>query len=189
MDGALELGRANLQTIELARRHCLNMTFVEAGGRGMAEAMSGLPINTRRVECPYGRGNGWAMNLEWVALDFYNEHCVGCEFRRPTGEVPNLATLVEERKAAAALADVEDRVALERRREIWRQRQERRRALLVDANPAMQGALEDIGILDAEPGADIDKTARPPPSAASTPSPITRRTSTRRPWSTSPSPS
>jgi hypothetical protein len=37
MDDAIRIGQENRQTLELARRHCLNMQFVEAGGRGMAE--------------------------------------------------------------------------------------------------------------------------------------------------------
>jgi len=103
-EDAYAIGRANVWTIELARRHCLNMTFTkwEGGGQGMAEQLSGLPIDTRRVSCPIARGNSAAMNLDWVASDFYDEHCVGCQHRRPTGELPNLASVMEERKAAAA---------------------------------------------------------------------------------------
>jgi hypothetical protein len=36
-DDAFALGRQNQVTVELARRHCLNMEFPEFGGRGMAE--------------------------------------------------------------------------------------------------------------------------------------------------------
>src|SRR5947208_2613436 len=93
-DDAIGLGRANQQIIELSRRHCLNMSFVESGGRGAAEASTGLPINMRQIRCPVALGDGMAMNLEWIATDFYSKNCIGCRHRRPTGEVPNLATLV-----------------------------------------------------------------------------------------------
>jgi hypothetical protein len=48
-EDAHAIGRANVWTIELARRHWLNMTFTkwEGGGQGMAEQLSRLPIDTR----------------------------------------------------------------------------------------------------------------------------------------------
>jgi hypothetical protein len=100
-EDAFALGRQNKVTVELARRHCLNMEFPEFGVRGMAEEVSGLPINIRRVHCPFGRPSGSAsMNLEWLAIEFYETNCVGCEHRRPTGQLPNLASMVEERNRA-----------------------------------------------------------------------------------------
>ena len=52
-EDAFAVGRANQVTIELARRHCLNMTFTAWGGsgQGLAEATSGLPIGRRQVSC------------------------------------------------------------------------------------------------------------------------------------------
>ena len=153
------LGRANLTTMELARRHCLYMTFTEWGGRGLAEQASGLPINTRQVSCPVARGNSAAMNLDWIASDFYDQHCVGCQHRRPTGEVPNLASVMEERKAKAAAAAEADRQAGDRRHREWEQRAERQRAIIAEADPVMAGALDDIAILDHEPRARDDPAA------------------------------
>jgi len=160
IDSSIELGRANQITVELARRHCLHMTFTEWGGRGIAEEMSGLPINARRVSCPYAQGDGAAMNLDWVATDFYNEHCVGCEYRRPTGDVPNLASVIEDRLAVDAAARAEAQTAIERRRDSWRERTERRRGLAAAADPAMVSALDDIAVLDVEPGTEIEAEAR-----------------------------
>ena len=159
LERAYALGRANLITMELARRHCLHMTFTEWGGRGMAEQASGLPINTRQVSCPVARGNGAAMNLDWIVSEFYEQHCVGCQRRRPTGEVPNLASVMEERKAKAANGAEADRLATDQRHREWEQRAERRRGVIVSADPAMAGALGDMAILDHEPGAPHDHGA------------------------------
>src|SRR5438132_14225416 len=91
-DDAFALGRENQTTIELARRHCLHMEFRECGGHGMAEEVSGLPINIRRVHCQFAKPSGSAaMNLEWIATDFLEQNCIGCPHRRPTGQLPNLA--------------------------------------------------------------------------------------------------
>ena len=161
MEDALALGRANVETIELARRHCLNMAFSDwaGAGHGMAEAVSGLPIDSRQVHCPYARG-GAAMDLGWIASEFYEAHCVGCPHRRPTGEVPNLATFMEVRKAEAAADAEARRAAIERRHGHWQERIDQRRALIAQADPAMAKALDDIGTLDTEPGADFDVDAR-----------------------------
>src|SRR5438094_7667386 len=58
-EDAFAVGRANQVTIELARRHCLNMTFTAWGGsgHGLAEATSELPIGRRQVSCPMARSN------------------------------------------------------------------------------------------------------------------------------------
>ncbi|MEU7061683.1 hypothetical protein [Streptomyces sp. NPDC046197] len=135
------------------------MTFTPCGGQGYAEAVTGLPINMRQVGCPVANG-GASVNLELVVGEFYDQHCVGCEQRAPTGDVPNLATLMDEQKTKAAQA----RAAAEQRTRQahagWEQRVERRRSLRVGADPAMASALDDIGVLDADPAADFDVTAR-----------------------------
>ncbi|MBI5089387.1 MAG: hypothetical protein HZB15_11165 [Actinobacteria bacterium] len=158
LEDALALGRRNVETIELARRHCLHMTFTEWGGQGMAEAATGLPINSRRVHCIRAQG-GASANLDWIASDFYDEHCVGCTDRRATGEVPNLATVVEERKQEAAAAADARRIETAVAASAWSARVERRRAIIATSDPAMAGATADIGVLDAEPGIDADTAA------------------------------
>jgi hypothetical protein len=157
-EDAVATGRRNAVTIEMARRHCLNMRFVEFGGQGLAEAQTGLPINMRRVECPVAHG-GASSNLEWIATDFFRDHCVGCGSRRPTGEVPNLATVVEERDAEAARAAAEQELETLRLHTQWVERAERRRGLVAVSDPAMAGALADIAVLDTEPGMDRDQEA------------------------------
>lgn len=150
-------GLRNRDTIELARHHCLNMTFTQCGGRGLVEAQTGLPVNMRQVGCLVAHGNA-SSGLESIATDFYRDHCIGCEYRRPTGEVPNLATLVEERDAEAARAAEERQAQTRAQREAWAQRTEHRRGLVASSDPAMVGALDDIAVLDGEPGRDRDET-------------------------------
>jgi len=134
--------------MELARRHCLDMTFTlfDGGGRGLAERESGLPIDTRQVSCPVARGNADGMNLDWLASDFYDEHCRGCQRRRPTGEIPSLSSVMEARKAGAEATAEAERQATTRRHDAWEQRAERRRAAVAGADPAMASALADIAV-------------------------------------------
>jgi hypothetical protein len=159
-DDLVALGHRNQEIVELARRHCLNLEFREFGGRGAAEAATGLPINMRRAHCPFGRPSGSAsMQLEWVALDFYDQNCLGCPHRRPTGGVPNLASLVEGRNAAAREAEARAQQETADQRTRWRSRQEHRQAMAAGADPAMVGAMTDIGTLDRDPLAEPDAAA------------------------------
>jgi hypothetical protein len=151
-EDAYARGRANAQVMELARRHCLNMAFTEASGRGLAELRSGLPINARRISCPVAVDNTWASNLGWLAEEFYGKHCAGCQSRRPTGEVPNLASVVEERKTAAAGVRQAGLDAIDERHRGWQQRADNRRAAAAVADSVMAATINDIGILDLEPG-------------------------------------
>lgn len=161
LERAYALGRANQTTIELARRHCLDMTFprFDGGGRGLAEQFSGLPIDMRQVICPVARGNAAGMNLGWLVSEFYDQHCVGCQRRRPTGEVPSLATVMEARNAEATAAAEAERQAAARQHREWEQRGERRRAVVVGADPSMAGALSDMAVTDHEPGTPVDHAA------------------------------
>jgi hypothetical protein len=157
-EDVVRTGRRNAVTVEMAPRHCLNMTFTECGGQGMAEAATGLPINTRQVGCLVAHG-GASGNLDWIAGEFYEQHCVGCVHRRPTGDVPNLATVMDERKEAAARAEEAERAETARRHHAWEQRAEHRRGAQASSDTAMAGALDDIGVLDQEPGTERDKAA------------------------------
>ncbi len=165
IDDTVAIGRRNKEVIELARRHCLNLEFTEwAGtGRGMVEATMGLPIGSRRVRCPYeSKPGGISGNLEWIASDFYVDNCVGCPYRRPTGEVPNLGTLVEAQRREKDQAAEADRLALQQRREAWSARAEVRPSLRANADPGMVGAVDDIAVIDGDPAVDsaaVDKPA------------------------------
>ncbi len=161
-DDFIAVGQQNRETIELARRHCTHMEFREweLGGRGMAEAATGLPINTRRVHCAYAPPSGSAaMNLDWVASEFYKRNCRGCPHRRSTGELPNLATIIEAREAELVAAESRERKRFEDLRAEWNLRVEYRRTLRTGAEPPMQSALDDLGLVDSDPTIQVDADA------------------------------
>jgi hypothetical protein len=146
----IRLGIENKRIIELAEHHCRLMEFVQDGGRGMLEAETGLPINMRRVQCPVALGNS-AMRLDWITLEFYGEHCIGCSQRQPTGRVPNLATEYEAQQAQVS-RDAEQRAQhLQREVVAWRTWAERRRAMRAAADLAMQTVIDDLSVLDHRP--------------------------------------
>lgn len=161
-DDLVALGRRNQQVVALARRHCVNLKFPEfdGGGRGMVEAATGLPTNMRRAHCAFGHPSGIAsMQLEHVAVEFYEENCIGCSHRHPTRELPNLASFVEERNAAAAQAKAQAQQESVRQRNHWLDRVEQCRALAAGADPATARALADIGVVDRDPLSGADPAA------------------------------
>jgi len=155
----VELGHENALVMELATNHCRHMRFVESGGRGMLEEVTGLPVNSRRVECPVAIGNMSGMRLDHVTFSFYAKHCGGCEMRSPTGRLPNLETEAYARQEQAAVAEAEKAEALRRRAVARAERAERRRSLRATADPATSGILDDLDVLDPDPTVDGDVEA------------------------------
>jgi hypothetical protein len=166
MTHALEFGRANQQIIDLAEAHCAHFRFELApmGGRGMAEAMSGLPINMRMIHCDHAPAPTTAgSELRSLAIEFYNANCRGCPFRQPR-DVPNLATYVAEIEAesarsrglAAAQAEAAEAAAAERARS---------RSALAALEPVTAArVLDDLSLVDqpvdSDAGGRSDALAR-----------------------------
>jgi len=142
--------------MELATNHCRHMRFVESGGRGMLEEVTGLPVNSRRVECPVAIGNMSGMRLDHLTFSFYAEHCGGCEMRSPTGRLPNLETEAHARQEQAAVAEAQEADAFRLRVVARAKRAERRRSLRATADPATSGILDDLDVLDPDPPVDGD---------------------------------
>jgi hypothetical protein len=102
------LGERNQRVIGLVHAFCTHARVEESGGQGLAEVALGLPVNMRSVRCQYATEAPWsAMDLEPIALQFYNANCIECPHHSPTGLLPNLATLAtqdQERSEVAAAA-------------------------------------------------------------------------------------
>lgn len=151
-----ELGHENARIMGLAADHCRHMRFVESGGRGLLEEVTGLPLNSRRVECPVAIGNISGMRLDPVTFGFYTEHCVGCDMRSPTGRLPNLETEALTRQQETEAKEAERAEKLRVRGLARAGRVERRRSLRATADPATAGILDDLDVLDPDPAADVD---------------------------------
>lgn len=154
-----DLGHENARIMELAANHCRHMRFVESDGRGMLEELSGLPLNSRRVECPVAIGNMSGMRLDHVTFGFYVEHCVGCDMRDPTGRMPNLETEALARQQQAEAEEAERAEEIRVRGVARDRRVERRRSLRATADPATAGILDDLDVLDPDPAVEVDPDA------------------------------
>ena len=127
-DQAVGMGKTNVDAIELMRRHCRHGRIELVSGNSPVGAALGLPMGLTEVRCehaaPSGRQAHQAMDL---AIEFYNENCVGCPYREGTGELPNLATVATRlaEEESERRAEAERRAAELARRHDERERRRR----------------------------------------------------------------
>jgi hypothetical protein len=154
VEEAIALGQTNRRIIQLAANHCSHMTFTHVGGTGIVEVQTGLPIGMRRIDCDFVEEAPASSNLTWIAHDFYREHCVGCPHQDPNGMMPTLGVEVAEAEAELDEAAEERAAATAAAHRAWTARRDLRRDLRVDADPAMETALDDLDVIDADPADD-----------------------------------
>lgn len=154
-DKYLELGIANKEVIRLASNWCAHLDVHKAGGTGLLEESTGLPIGFRTFACKHATGGGTAaMDLRHVALDFYDRNCVDCPHRQPVG-FPNLSQLVGERdRANELLAAKAERESEEAARALESRRQKRADVRRI-VDPPRAGIVDLLGELDAGYTADL----------------------------------
>jgi hypothetical protein len=156
--GAVDMGRANAEAIELTRRHCRHARIEQVGGNSFVGNALGLPIGLMEVRCEHAqppRTQGHqALDL---AIEFYRENCIECVYRDGSGELPNLKTVVDAVAAREAeRRDVEERAAAERDQRL-QERRDRRRAAMAGQDAVVRELAAELDVLDrAEP-----RTAQP----------------------------
>lgn len=154
---AIRIGEANQKVIKLVQNWCAHISVEQNGGVGLVEIETGLPIGMRSFKCPYAAAQGFAgMDLEHIALDFYDRNCVGCKQRIPV-RFPNLSQLVGERdKAQQHAQEAADR---EKARQLakFEARAARRQQLAHNCTPAQAGLFDLISRLDREPSEETKR--------------------------------
>jgi hypothetical protein len=112
------MGRANVDAIELTRRHCRHARIDLVSGNSYVGSMVGLPMGLLEVRCehappPQTQGH----NALELAIEFHQANCPDCPQRDPSGLVPTLAAVAQRRAAEEADRKVAaDRAANERER-------------------------------------------------------------------------
>ncbi len=148
---AIEMGEANKKVIALAQNWCAHLKVESFGGVGLVEASTGLPIGMRRIVCPYARAAGIAgMDLNYVAIDFYERNCVGCQYRKPVG-LPNLQQLVQEKEQAQHVQEERARRAADAEAAGAEERTKKRLLLRKGRDGATSQILDILDRLDRDP--------------------------------------
>jgi hypothetical protein len=148
---AIRIGERNKEIIELAQNWCAHLEVRQAGGIGLVEIQTGLPIGMRSFKCPHANAAGMAaMMLEVVALDFHDRNCVDCKQRQPI-RLPNLSTLVAARDEAKQRQSENRASFAEQQARALAARATRRENLARGCDPARAGIFSLVDVLDREP--------------------------------------
>jgi hypothetical protein len=150
IEKALQIGERNKEIIELAQNWCAHLEVRQAGGVGLVELQTGLPIGMRSFKCPYARAAGVAgMDLEVVSLDFYDRNCVDCKDRLPV-RLPNLSSLVGEHDAAQKRESEARASFAEQQTSALAARAARRDGLARGCDPAGAGIFSLVSVIARE---------------------------------------
>lgn len=148
---AVQIGERNKHVLNLAKNWCAHIEVERWGGTGLVEIETGLPIGARHFKCKHASAAGIAgMDLEVVALDFYDRNCSGCKQRIPV-RIPNISELVAERDAAKQRATAAQALAAESTSKALASRQTRRNELSKGCDPARAGIFECLDSFDSDP--------------------------------------
>lgn len=166
---AIAIGKRNAESIERFERFCLNVSVEAHSGGGMVEQQSGLPVGMRSFRCPHAANpSSMGMNLEEVAIEYFEANCRGCAQRRPSVLLGETIEMVADARQAARAAQrqaADDETAAKAAKQAERSRQRARRRA-GEQYPAIE-QLERIDRLDSADGVadrgDLDwlvRTAR-----------------------------
>jgi hypothetical protein len=150
IQNTVRIGEGNKEIIQFAKNWCGHIEVERWGGTGLVEIQTGLPIGARMFKCPHARAGGLAgMDLQTVALDFYDRNCFDCKERVPV-RFPNLSGIVAERdtdrqRQANAQAQVKEALA-----RALTSRAAARRELSKGSDPARIGVFAIIEAFDSD---------------------------------------
>ena len=150
---AIAIGRENQEFIVLGKAWCTHIRTDRSNfGVGIIEQETGLPISGGRFACDYAASDGGvaAMQLSVSALNFYEENCLGCPHRSPSGRVPNLGTWATERRAERARNEQMQAAAQEKALEEAKSRAEHRRLIAASLSASSQEVVNLVNRVDID---------------------------------------
>lgn len=155
IEDALNLGRANEQAKRLVANHCLHADVtvnVSPLGHDV-----GLPIGRAEIRCSYAPFFGMsAVDLTSLAVEFYEQNCIGCAYRKPSGQLPTLASEAERRRQERDEADSRALALKSAAHEAWAARKARREVATQGAPYLVQDLANRIALMDTDPSLDAN---------------------------------
>lgn len=81
---SVKLGHDNAEYLRQMRGWCKHVE-INRVSEGLYAQITGLPIASHRIGCPYVEGEAESMNLRWIISDFLVEKCANCLCHDPNG--------------------------------------------------------------------------------------------------------
>lgn len=81
---SIKLGEDNLECLRYMNAWC-KYVKIKPESSGLYAEMTGLPIGSYSIACPYTQGGYSSMNLRWIFSDFLTQYCASCSHHHPNG--------------------------------------------------------------------------------------------------------
>lgn len=151
---AIASGERNKQAMELIHNWCRHARIQKAGGTGLVELQTGLPIGHHYMACDHAPAGGLATwNLDDAALDFHDRNCIGCTHRIPV-RLPNLTSLLQKRDFHRKRAEDERQALRDKALRQRAARQSAREALRAQLNALSATIVDHLEELDHDTTSD-----------------------------------
>ena len=82
---AVKIGEDNAECLNQMQHWCKHVE-IKRTSEGLYAQMTGLPIASHSIGCPYMEGGVESMNLRWIFSDFLVQHCATCPHHTPNGD-------------------------------------------------------------------------------------------------------
>jgi hypothetical protein len=151
-DRAIATGFANAAVLQLAAAWCQHIGVTKGPrGTGLLEHATGLPITGGSLRCDYAKApTSFSAVLEHSAVDFYEQNCIGCRDRDPTGAAEHLGTWADARIAEREELRREQEEQVRQAAQARERRRKERRLALGAPDATLQSILDLVDRIDAE---------------------------------------
>lgn len=115
-EDAMKLGEDNAECLRYMHQWCKQVE-IKPESSGLYAQMTGLPIGSYSIGCPYVHGEFSAMNLRWIFSDFLTQHCSNCPHHKPNGNISWGQKIIDsyqenKKKQEQSTKDEADRISL-----------------------------------------------------------------------------
>ncbi len=110
---ALKLGHDNADCLRQMQGWCKSVK-IKRVSEGLYAQMSGLPIATHSLGCPYVHGESQSMNLRWIFSEFLIKNCAVCSNQIPNGNTTWGTKIIEDNRVEMQKYEQENKKEAER---------------------------------------------------------------------------
>jgi hypothetical protein len=110
---SVALGEDNAECLRQMERWCKHVE-IERVSEGLYAQMTGLPIASHSIGCPYVEGRSHSMNLRWIFCDFLVQHCAACPYHTPNGDVTWGQKIIDDHRKEILKCEQTGRIEAER---------------------------------------------------------------------------
>src|SRR6266542_1253941 len=93
----VKLGHDNAECLRPMRSWCKHAE-INRVSEGLYAQITGLPIASHSIGCPYVEGGSQSMNLSWIFSDFLVQNCTGCPHHTPNGNTSWAQKIIDDHR-------------------------------------------------------------------------------------------